>query len=341
MSERSYRVGVVGAGLVGEELVRVLEERNFPFSELRMMARSSRTQEMAGKPRQVTEATEDAFDGLDVALFAGTEGASGASTLYGWKAAEKGAFVVDNGGDFRMDGRVPLVVPEVNADAMREHVGFIANPNCSTIQMVVALAPLHRVAAIRRIVVSTYQAVSGTGRPGSRALAEQRRAALEEGGGAQLGPYSHPIYDNCIPHIGSLKDEMPGYYSEEIKMVLETQKIMGLPDLPVTATCVRVPVVIGHSEAINVEFERDLPPEEARELLAEAPGIVVADSPGDAVYPLAAEAAGQDPVYVGRIRRDFSRTNTLNLWCVSDNIRKGAALNAVQIIEKAIEMGLL
>ncbi|MDP6438646.1 MAG: aspartate-semialdehyde dehydrogenase, partial [Candidatus Brocadiia bacterium] len=282
MSERSYRVGVVGAGLVGEELVRVLEERNFPFSELRMMARSSRTQEMAGKPRQVTEATEDAFDGLDVALFAGTEGASGASTLYGWKAAEKGAFVVDNGGDFRMDERVPLVVPEVNADAMREHVGFIANPNCSTIQMVVALAPLHRVAAIRRIVVSTYQAVSGTGRPGSRALAEQRRAALEEEGGAQLGPYSHPIYDNCIPHIGSLKDEMPGYYSEEIKMVLETQKIMGLPDLPVTATCVRVPVVIGHSEAINVEFERDLPPEEALALLAEAPGVVVADSPGDA-----------------------------------------------------------
>ena len=327
--------------MVGEELVRVLEQREFPVGEMRIMARSSRTQELAGKPREVTATSIEAFDGLDVALFAGTEGESGASALFGWQAVEKGVFVVDNGGDFRMDERVPLIVPEVNADAMRGHQGFIANPNCSTIQMVVALAPLHRAAGVRRIVVSTYQAVSGTGRPGTRALAQQRAAAHE---GAQIddsGPYDHPIYDNCIPHIGSLKDVLPGYYSEETKMVLETRKILACPDLAVSATCVRVPVAMSHSEAINVEFERKLSPEEARAILAEAPGVAVVDDPADSQYPLAADASGRDPVYVGRIRKDQSRPNTLDLWCVADNIRKGAALNTVQIAEKAIEMGLI
>ncbi len=330
----------MGAGLVGEELVRVLEQREFPMKELRIMARSERTQELAGRPRDVIAACQEAFDGLDIALFAGTEGVSGASQLYGWRAVERGVFVVDNGKDFRMDERVPLVVPEVNADAIKAHQGFVANPNCSTIQMVVALAPLHREAVIKRVIVSTYQAVSGTGRSGLDALSSQRRAAVE-GGRTQLGPYAHPIYDNVIPEIGDPKDEMPGYYSEELKMVLETRKILGCPNLPVSATCVRVPVAMSHSEAINAEFERDISPEDARDILARAPGVTVVDDPENSEYPLALDAAGQDAVYVGRIRKDPSQPNTLDLWCVSDNIRKGAALNAVQIAEKAIEMGLL
>jgi len=340
MSAKKYRVGIVGAGMVGERLVEVLLERRFPLGELRIMATSARRQEFAGREYDVIAASEDAFDGLDVALFAGTEGESGASKLYGWAAVEKGVFVVDNGGDFRMDTRVPLIVPEVNAEAMRGHQGFIANPNCSTIQMVVALAPLHRAARLRRVVVSTYQAVSGTGRPGVRALREQTRAAAG-GGTMDLGPYPHPIYNNVIPQVGKLRETYPGYYTEEVKMIEESRKILGCPDLPLTATCARVPVECCHSEAINAEFEREVSVEEARELLARSEGVVVQDDPGESEYPLAIEAAGKDAVYVGRIRKDPSRANALDLWVVSDNVRKGAALNAVQIVEKAIEMGLL
>jgi len=340
MSGRQYRIGVVGAGMVGEEIVRVLEQRRFPASQLRIMARSARREVLAGRERDVVAAAPEQFDGLDVVLFAGTEGETGASQVFGWLAVQKGAFVVDNGSDFRMDERVPLVVPEVNAEALRRHQGFVANPNCSTIQMVMVLAPLHRAAGLKRVVASTYQSVSGSGRGGVQALAEQRRAAAH-GGKPALGPYPHPIYDNVIPHIGSLKNEFPGYYSEEVKMILETRKILELPDLPVTATCVRVPVSRSHSEALNVELEQELSAEDARRILAEAPGVVVIDEPGKAKYPLAADAAGRDPVYVGRIRKDPSRARTLDLWCVSDNIIKGAALNAVQIVEKAIEMQLL
>ena len=340
MRDREYRVGVVGAGMVGEEIVRVLEQRRFPASELRIMARSVRKQSLAGRERSVVAAAEAEIDGLEVVLFAGTEGAAGASRVYGWLAVEKGAFVVDNGNDFRMDQRVPLVVPEVNAEALRGHQGFVANPNCSTIQMVVVLAPLHRAAGLKRVVASTYQSVSGSGRGGVQALAQQRSAAAH-GGEADLGPYPHPVYDNVIPHIGSLKDEFPGYYSEEVKMILETRKILGLPDLAVTATCVRVPVARSHSEALNVELEQELSPQDARRILAQSPGVVVVDEPAQARYPLAADAAGRDPVYVGRIRKDPSRPRTLDLWCVSDNILKGAALNAVQIAEKAIEMDLV
>lgn len=340
MSDGECRVGVVGAGMVGERLVEVLLQRRFPMAELRIMATSARRQEFAGRPYDVVAASEDAFDGLDVALFAGTEGESGASKLYGWKAVEKGAFVVDNGGDFRMDERVPLVVPEVNAHALRRHQGFVANPNCSTIQMVMALAPLHRAARLRRVVVSTYQSVSGTGRPGVRALREQRQAAAH-GGQADLGPYPHVMYNNVIPQVGSLKGRYAGYYSEEVKMIEETRKILECPDLPVTATCVRVPVENCHSESINAEFERDISVEEARELLSRFEGLVVVDEPEQSRYPLAADATGQDAVYVGRVRKDPSRPNTLDLWCVADNVRKGAATNAVQIVEKAVQMGLL
>ncbi len=326
--------------MVGERLVSVLERRGFPAAELRVMATSARKQEVAGRERDVIETTPGAFDGLDIALFAGTEGESGASRLYGWQAVDKGVFVVDNGSDFRMDERVPLIVPEVNAEAMRAHQGLVANPNCSTIQMVMALAPLHRAATLKRVVVSTYQSVSGTGRAGVRALLQQREAA-SSGAEPELGPYAHPIYNNVIPEIGGLKGEFPGYYSEESKMILETRKILGLPDLPVTATCVRVPVENSHSEAINAEFERPISPEEAREILSQSPGVVVVDWPSDSQYPLAAEASGQDAVFVGRIRRDPSAANALDLWCVSDNLLKGAALNTVQIAEKAIEMGLI
>lgn len=340
MSDRQYSVAVVGAGMVGERLVEVLERRHFPMRELRIMATSSRRQQIAGREREVVEATEDAFDGLDIALFAGTEGESGASQLFGWKAVDKGVFVVDNGSDFRMDERVPLVIPEVNPQSMHRHQGFIANPNCSTIQMVVALAPLHREAGLKRVVASTYQSVSGTGRSGVRALQQQRRAAAE-GGQFELGPYPVPIYNNCIPQVGSLRERYAGYYSEEIKMIEETRKILDLPDLPVSATCVRVPVANSHSESVNVEFQRQITPERARELLAASEGVVVVDEPANSSYPLAGDADGEDAVFVGRIRRDPSRPNALDLWCVSDNLLKGAALNAVQIAEKAVEMGLI
>ncbi len=342
LSEKNYKVGVVGAGLVGEELVRILEERNFPMLELRVMATSCREQEIAGKKRKVIETCRSAFEGLDIALFAGTEGDSGAAQLYGWQAVEDGVFVVDNGSDFRMDSRVPLVIPEVNAEAMSNHEGFIANPNCSTIQMVAALAPLHRHAGIKRVVVSTYQSVSGTGRSGIRALADQRNA-LAKGSTADAGPYPYQILNNCLPEIGSLKsqDNYPGYFSEEVKMIDETRKILDDPELPVTATCVRVPVDMSHSEAINVEFENQIDVKTARELLSRSEGIEVRDEPENSKYPLPSDAAGTDAVYVGRIRLDPSRPNTLDFWCVSDNIRKGAALNTVQIAEKAIDLGLI
>ncbi len=340
MSSEQYKVGVVGAGLVGQKLVEILEERQFPVEELRIMATSNRKQKIAGRERQVIEAAEEAFDGLDIALFAGTEGESGASQLYGWKAVEKGVLVVDNGKDYRMDDRVPLVVPEVNGEAIEDSQGFIANPNCSTTQMVAALAPLHRAAGLKRVVVSTYQSVSGTGRSGVRALEQQRKADYEDKK-KELGPYPYPIFNNCIPEIGSLKEDFPGCYSEEVKMILETQKILDLPDLPVTATCVRVPVTMSHSETMNVELQEALSPDRARDLLNDANGVEVVDDPARSQYPLADDAAGKDPVYVGRIRQDPSQENTLDMWCVSDNIRKGAALNTVQIAEKAVEMGVV
>ena len=337
---KAYRVAVVGIGMVGKEMLNVLNERGFPASEIRVLATRARTETIDGRDYEVVPASDDAFEGVDIALFAGTEGAKGASQVYGWKAVEKGAFVIDNGGDFRMDPRVPLVVPEVNPEAIRDHQGFVANPNCSTIQMVVALKPLHDEAGLKRVVASTYQAVSGTGRAAVAELERGIKASVE---GTDFTPevYPHPIPFNCLPHIGGLRDEMPGYTSEEAKMLFETRKIMGLPGLRVSATCVRVPVYNGHAEAINCEFERPISAERAREVLAAAPGIIVEDDLDNAVYPLPTEASGKDPVYVGRIREDKSVPHGLDLWVVADNIRKGAALNAVQIAEKAIEMGLI
>lgn len=333
-----YRVAVVGAGAVGEEMVKVLRQRNFPMSELVILARSSRKQTIDGTEYEVKETTADAFDGIDIAFFAGTEGAKGASQVFGWMAVEKGVFVVDNGDDFRMDPRVPLVVPEVNGDAIAKHQGFVSNPNCSTIQMVHALAPLHAIAKMKRIVVSTYQSVSGTG---GAAIKELDQQIKDYAAGKQINHDVYPtqILANLIPQISTLRDDFDGYFGEEIKMIKETRKIFGIDDLAVSATCVRVPVFRAHSETVNVEFEKPITADQARKALTDWPGIEVIDDPAAGRFPMPLFAEGTDPTYVGRIRQDSCNPNTLDMWVVADNIRKGAALNAVQIAEMAIERG--
>ena len=339
---KQYNVAVVGIGAVGAEMLKVLEQRSFPAKDVRIIARSARRQKVEGRTYDVLAGSVDAFEGVDIALFAGTEGSKGASQQYGWAAVKKGCLVIDNGDDYRMDPRVPLVVPEVNREHLRQHQGFVANPNCSTIQMVTALAPLHRAARIRRVVMASYQAVSGTGKNAILELERQAKQwAVGRADAIEAKVYPHPIAFNALPHIGSLKDEMPGYTSEELKARRETRKILDDPDIAVTATCVRIPVFNGHSEAINVQFHEPLSAERARAILAEAPGVEVVDDMPNAVYPTVLEASGKDPVYVGRIRDDTSAPNCLDLWVVADNIRKGAALNAVQIAETMIEMGLL
>ena len=335
MSE--YRVGIVGIGAVGTEMIRVLRQRNFPASEIRILARSERDEEIDGDTYHVVAACPEAFDGLDFAFFAGTEGAKGASQQYGWEAVKRGAIVVDNGDDFRMDDRVPLVIPEVNTDALKDHQGFVSNPNCSTIIALMALGPLHRAAGIRRFIASTYQAVSGTGRSAITELETQVRQYVA---GEELSVETYPrqIAFNVLPQIGSLKPQMPGYTSEEAKMLFETRKILGNNTIRVSATCVRVPVFNGHSEALNVEFERPVSPDEASEILAAAEGVTVLDDPGNSRYPLPVDVSGKDDIFVGRIRPDDSVENGLALFVAGDNIRKGAALNAVQIAEKLSDL---
>jgi len=332
---KRYRVGIVGIGAVGAEMIKILRERGFPAEEIRILARSERDEEVAGQTYHVTAASPEAFDGLDFAFFAGTEGAKGASQLYGWEAVKRGVTVIDNGDDFRMDERVPLVIPEINADALKNHQGFIANPNCSTIIGLMALAPLHRAAGIRRFVVSTYQSVSGTGRQAIEELQQQAKA-YAAGNPMKVEAYPHQIAFNAIPQIGSLKDSMPGYTSEEAKMLFETRKILANDNIQVSATCVRIPVFFAHSEAINIEFMRSVTVEEARQLLEDAPGVCVVDDVTAGLYPMPVEAGGRDDVQVGRIRPDDSAENGLALFACGDNIRKGAALNAVQIAEELI-----
>lgn len=337
---KQFNVCVVGIGAVGTEMIRLLKRRNFPVKSLTILARSEREEVIDGVPYPVKVAAPEAFEGMDFAFFAGTEGAKGASQTLGWEAVKRGCIVIDNGDDFRMDDRVPLVVPEVNPEALRQHQGLIAVPNCSTVQMVAALAPLHRAARIRRVVVTTFQAVSGTG---GAAVTELERQVADVPAGKPANPqqYPHQIFGNVIPQISTLKDIFPGYYGEEIKMIRETRKILSAPEIAVSATCVRVPVYFGHSEAINVETEKKLTADQARDLLAKAPGVVVVDDPAKSRYPMPLEVAGKDEVFVGRIREDSCHANTLDLWCVADNIRKGAATNAIQIAEKMIEMGLV
>ncbi len=331
--KRTYNVAVVGAtGAVGTEMIRVLEEREFPVAELRPLAsaRSAGTEvRFRGEAVRVAELTEGSFEGIDIALF--SAGGS-VSARFAPAAAAAGAVVVDNTSHFRMDPDVPLVVPEVNPHAIAGYTkrGIIANPNCSTIQMVVALKPLHDRARIRRIVVSTYQAVSGTGKRAIEELERQSRELLNFREPTRE-VYPHQIAFNCLPHIDVFLEN--DYTKEEMKMVNETKKIFEDDTVRVTATTVRVPVFYGHSEAVNVEFEQKITADEARALLEAAPGVVVVDDPKANRYPLAIDAAGKDPVFVGRIREDESIENGLNLWVVADNIRKGAALNAVQIAE--------
>jgi aspartate-semialdehyde dehydrogenase len=338
---QKHTVAVVGAtGAVGREMLKVLEERRFPVERLLPLASArsaGREVPFAGQNLTVKELTADSFDGVRLALFS----AGGSVSLkHAPVAVQAGAIVVDNTSAFRMDPDVPLVVPEVNPEEVRRSTrGIIANPNCSTIQLVVALEPLRRAAGIRRIVVSTYQATAGAG---MRAMEELKTQARRWAAGEPLPPpevFPHTILFDCLPHIGGFCES--GYTVEEEKLINETRKIFGEPDLRVTATTVRVPVMVGHSESVNVELERGLSAREARRLLEQAPGVRVVDDPASRTYPLARCAEGTDAVYVGRIREDRSVPHGLNLWVVSDNLRKGAALNAVQIAELLAERGLL
>ncbi len=329
---KQYNIAVVGAtGMVGRKFLQVLEERKLPVSNYYLFASSrSAGKEVTfmGKPHIIRELTETAFDGLDVDIALFSAGAT-VSRAFAPIAVAAGAVVVDNSSCWRMDPEIPLVVPEVNPHHIPDYKkrGIIANPNCSTIQAMVVLKPLHDAYGLKRVVFSTYQAVSGAGNSG---LAE-----LQEGlQGGRPHKFPHAIAGNCIPHIDVFMDN--GYTKEEMKMVEETRKILDLPNLAVTATTVRVPVFHGHSESINVEFQRPYDLQELKDILGAAPGLVVQDDPVHNVYPMALTAEDTDPVYVGRIRRDFSIENGLNFWCVADNIRKGAATNTIQIAQELI-----
>src|SRR5215204_2442884 len=307
-----YTVAVVGAGLVGDRLVAELRRRNFPLRELRILARSARTAVLAGETFEVRAAEPEAFEGVDIAFFAGTEGEKGAAVQLADEAISRGAVVIDNGSDFRLDPNVPLVVPEVNVDALEGHDGLVANANCSTTQMVVTLAPLAREFGLKKVIVSTYQAVSGAGRSGVEALENGREDAFPK-----------PIVGNAIPLIGGVGGD--GYTTEETKMREETRKILSLPDLPVFATAVRIPVHTGHAESIYVETESEA---HLLAVLGAAPGVEVSDD-----IPTPLEVAGQDGTYVGRVRVEG---RVIQYWCVADNLLKGAATNAVQIAESLV-----
>jgi len=344
----ALNVTVVGIGLVGEELVRCLKERQFPCAwPPRIAATRTRRETVAGETMDVFETTEKVFQGADLVLFAGTEGASGASMRWRPVAEKAGAVSIDNGKDFRMADDVPLVVPEVNADAVTPATRFIASPNCSTIQMVVALNPIRKAAGIRRIHVATFQATSGTGKRGPEELARQTPAALGSRENIPFDPgvFARPIAFNCVPEIGGFGDDE--YTSEELKMDRETKKIYGDPSIQVSATCVRVPTFDGHAEAVWVETEKPISADEAREALRGAPGVLLMDEPtenGRRTYPTPLDvdrAPGRDLTMVGRVRKDTSVENGLALWCVSHNLRKGAALNVVEIAENLVARGIV
>jgi aspartate-semialdehyde dehydrogenase len=327
--EKKYKLAIVGAtGLVGRTALKVLEERNLPNFEYKLFCskKSAGTKiNFMGKEYLANELTETSFDeGFDFAIFsAGGE----TSKKFAPIAASKGCIVIDNSSYWRMHEDVPLVVPEVNPKEIQKNTGIIANPNCSTIQAVVPLKPLHDRYKIKRIVYSTYQAVSGAGKNGLEDL-------LSNASYQDLKKFPHPIHNNCLPHIDVFMED--GYTKEEHKMIDETRKILGDSSIRITATTVRVPVENCHGESINVEFENDFDLEEVKSILKNSEGIILYDDPENNIYPLASVANGRDEVFVGRLRRDYSQANTLNFWCVADNIRKGAATNAIQIMEKII-----
>ena len=336
-----YRVAVVGAtGQVGGLMLRLLDERGFPAAEVVPFA-SARSvgKSVTGPGGELTVRglDDESIQGFDLALFS-----AGGSTSGEWapRFAAAGAVVVDNSSRWRMQDDIPLVVSEVNPEALDGHSGIIANPNCSTMQMVVALKPIHDAAGIERLVISTYQAVSGTGRAAVEELLGQSHAILHEQDIDAPSAYAHQIAFNALPHAGSFPSG-DDHTDEERKLMNETRKILDAPEIAISATCVRVPVATGHSEAVNVQTARALSPEQARELLRAAPGVVVVDDPEQALYPMPIDAAERDEVFVGRIRRDPGNDSALDLWIVADNLRKGAATNAVQIAELLHERGLL
>ncbi|HTQ68029.1 MAG TPA: aspartate-semialdehyde dehydrogenase [Solirubrobacteraceae bacterium] len=333
-----YRVAVVGAtGQVGTLMLRLLRERDFPAGEIVPFASERSVGRELDDGLVVQGLSEDSVRGFDLALFS-----AGGSISGEWAPAfaREGAIVVDNSSRWRMNDDVPLVVSEVNPHALESHHGIIANPNCSTMQMVVALAPLHREAGIERLVIATYQAVSGTGKRAVDELLDQSHALLHQ---QQIEPpdtYAHQIAFNALPHAGHFA-EGDDHTDEERKLINETRKILEDPSIRVSATCVRIPVVNGHSESVNMQTREQLSPERARELLEAAPGVTVLDDPSSALYPLAIDADGKDDVFVGRLRRDPGHERALDMWIVSDNLRKGAATNAVQIAELLHERGLI
>ncbi|HET8954775.1 MAG TPA: aspartate-semialdehyde dehydrogenase [Solirubrobacterales bacterium] len=341
MAGDGYRVGVLGAtGLVGTTIIELLASRGFPVAELRPLASersAGKTIEFGSKVLSVHAVSDETIQGLDLVL-----SSAGGSVSAEWtpKMVEAGSTVVDNTSYWRMHDDVPLVVSEVNPDALEGHKGIIANPNCSTMQMVVALKPLYDAAGIERLVISTYQAVSGTGKGAIDELRAQARAVVGRYDVPAAEIYPHQIAFNALPQAGSFPDG-DDHTDEERKLINETRKILGDDGIRVSATCIRVPVETGHSEAVNVETREPLEPEQARELLAAAPGVTVVDDPAAGRYPMAIDAAGKDDVFVGRIRRDPGNERALDIWVVSDNLRKGAATNTVQLGELLVERGLL
>ncbi len=334
-----FNVAVVGAtGAVGGTMLRILEERGFPISELRPLASSrstGRQLDYLGKPIHVETLTEDAFDGIHIALFSA---GGDRSRTFAPAAVEAGAVVIDNSSAFRMDPQVPLVVPEVNEEDLESHRGIVANPNCVAAPLVVALKPIADAVGLERVVISSYQSVSGTGAAAVEELLTQTRGKLE-GNEPEPSVYPRPIAFNVLPHIDTFDET--GYTGEERKVAAECRKMLGIPDLAVSATCVRVPVVQAHSSAVHIETTEKLSAQHVRELLMAAPGVVLQDDPQHGVYPLPRDATGSDEVFVGRIREDTSHPRGIALWVVSDNLRKGAATNAVQIAESLVTKGWL
>ena len=337
LKKKTYNIAVAGAtGVVGREMLSILAQRNFPVGGIRLLASERSAGEklaFKGKDEVVRLLSEETFEGMDIGLF--SPGAK-VSAVYAPVAAKAGCVVIDNTSHFRMDPGVPLVVPEVNPGAIADYKkkNIIANPNCSTIQMVVALKPIHDAFRIKRVVVSTYQSVSGAGKEAMEELSGQTRSIFSMKG-IEKKVFPHQIAFNCIPHIDEFLDN--GYTKEEMKMANETRKIMGDDSIKVTATTVRVPVFVGHSESVNIETEKRISPQDVRDILKKAPGVKVVDEPKKALYPMPIDSCEEDDVFVGRIRKDDTVENGINMWIVSDNLRKGAALNAIQIAEILIK----
>lgn len=337
---KKYNIAVVGVGVVGIEMLRVLKERNFPVNEIKVFARSERDITVGSAVYHVKPISAEGFEGIDIALFAGTEGEKGAAVAFAKEAIKRGAVVIDNGADFRMDKNVPLVVPEVNAKDALKNKGIIANPNCSTIQMVVALWPIYKKVGIKRIIVTTLQASSGAGKQAVEQLKEETSLIAASGYdnlqvNAKGKSMPQQLAFNVFPHIGSFVE--CDYTNEEWKLVKETHKIMHDDKIKISATTVRVPVRTGHSESVYIETEKPIAPEKVKEILSKAPGVVVIDDPKNNLYPMPKDAEGKDETFVGRIRKDCFVKNGLWLWVVADNLRKGAATNAVQIAEALIK----